>query len=84
MGFVLPNASMKLNPDTTVARLLGAIPSSASVFERFGIQASSAKEKTLEEVCKEQGVVLEELLETIEALDWANEFNGVSASPRGE
>lgn len=72
---------MKLNPDTTVARLLAAIPSSASVFEKLGIPPSRTEERSLQEVCREHGIHLEDLLQAIDELDWNKEFNGFPAAP---
>lgn len=75
---------MKLNPDTTVARLLVAIPSSASVLEKFGIEVSGTEERSLQELCRERGILLEEILRAIDELDWNKEFKDVSAARREE
>lgn len=65
---------MKLDPQTTVESLLRAIPSSAIVFERFGISADQSDKRSLEEVFRDQGVRIEEFLADLDEIDWNKEL----------
>ncbi len=64
---------MKLDPDTTVASLLVAIPSSALVFDKFGIAADGNEDRTLQEVCTDTGIGFEEFLQAMDEIDWSEE-----------
>jgi hypothetical protein len=65
--------SMRLDPRTTVESLLRAIPSSALVFEKLGIKADGNRKKSLQEVCTDGGIVLEEFLRELDEIDWEKE-----------
>jgi hypothetical protein len=64
---------MRFDSDTTVARLLTAIPSSAPVFEKFGIRADPAEKRTVQEVCMDHGISFEEFVRAINDADWSEE-----------
>lgn len=64
---------MKLDPQTTVESLLRAIPSSAIVFERFGITVDRSDKRSLEEVCTNQDIRIEEFLAGLDEIDWTEE-----------
>ncbi len=66
---------MRLDPQTTVDTLLRAIPSSAYVFEKLGIQATSQEKRSLQQVCADRGIGLEEFLRELDAVDWENEIS---------
>ena len=70
---------MEVDPNTTVGQLLGAIPSSSVVFDKFAIRRSAADNKTLEAACTERGIRLEEFLQAIEDLDWSEQGQDPSA-----
>lgn len=67
-----------IKPETTVARLLRAIPSAADVLRNFGIQASPAEERSLQEVCNGHGIPYQQVLQALDELDWNEEFPGPS------
>ncbi len=64
---------MKLDPNTKVAGLLAAIPSSALVFKRFGIWPNAADDWTVEQACGSAGVEFHEFLRAMEEIDWHDE-----------
>ncbi len=64
---------MRLDPQTTVGSLLRAVPSSATIFERFGIEADPSEEKTLEQVCTGRNVRIQEFLQAMDEVDWNKE-----------
>jgi hypothetical protein len=77
--------SVKLDPNTTVASLLVAIPSSRVVFEKLGIRSVSDNEnKTLVQLCADCGITFEEFLLRIDEIDWHKEPNNSSLSRRSE
>ncbi len=66
--------SVKLDPNTTVASLLSAIPSSGVVFEKLGIGSPGDTEKrTLGQVCADCGIPFEDFLLRLNEIDWHNE-----------
>jgi hypothetical protein len=71
---------MKLNSNTTVARVLAALPSSAAVFDGFAIRTDHPAETTLETVCTNSGVHVEEFLRALDEIDWNYELTD-DASP---
>ncbi len=64
---------MRLDPHTTVASLLVAIPSSALAFNRLGISAQGNRSKSLQEVCADSGVSMEDFLRVMNEIDWNKE-----------
>ncbi len=64
---------MKLDPDTTVATLLAAIPSSMLVLKRFGI-LSGDENKTLRQVCEARGIEFEQFLSAMNEINWKKEL----------
>jgi hypothetical protein len=73
---------MMIDPNTTVRRLLGAIPSCTIVFEEFNIQTSGSEEKTLESVCTAHGISVDEFLQAVEDLDWDQDFENSPTARR--
>ena len=71
---------MKLDPRTTVASLLVAIPSSALAFNRLGIIAQGNEQKSLQEVCTDGGISMEEFLRIMNEIDW-NKESPAAADP---
>ena len=61
---------MRLDPHTTVARLLIAIPSSALAFTRLGIPTGGNESKSLQQVCKDSNIGMERFLATLDDIDW--------------
>ncbi len=64
---------MKLDPHTTVASLLIAIPSSALVFDRLGIVADGNEGKSLVKLCSDYNVSFERFLAGMDEIDWTHE-----------
>jgi hypothetical protein len=65
--------SLRLNPRTTVASLLAAIPSSAVVFNELGITTERSGGKSLEEICSANGIEIEKFLRALDEIDWEDE-----------
>ncbi|MGA8598989.1 MAG: hypothetical protein WB676_30095 [Bryobacteraceae bacterium] len=63
---------MKLDPETTVATLLAAIPSSMSVLKKFGI-VSGDENKTLRQVCDAHGIDFDRFLSAMNEINWKKE-----------
>ena len=70
---LLDNGGMKLDPDTLVINLLGAIPSAAQVFTQFHIFLDGNERKTLGQICSDHGVKFEEFLRAMNEIDWNQE-----------
>jgi hypothetical protein len=71
---------VKIDPQTTVAKLLAAIPSSELVLLRLGITADSGTHRTLLQACSEQGITFEQFLEAMDAIDWSGEAPSMPGS----
>lgn len=61
---------MRLALSTTVARLLAALPSAAGIVHEFGMD--SITDETLESACARAGVVLADLENALDRIDWNN------------
>ena len=72
---------MKLDPNTTVGRLLVAIPSSSAVFDKFGIHTDGDKQKTLQQVCRECGIRFEEFIRALNDINWDDEYSTRDSVP---
>ena len=75
---------MKVDPETTVSNLLAAIPSSVAVFEKLRIKTIGTENKTLEQVCADHGIALQQFLRAMDEIDWhaespANKRNRASS-----
>jgi hypothetical protein len=64
---------MKLHPNTTIGRLLAALPSSGAVLDRMGIPSNGEDHRTLEQACADAKVSIESLFEALDRLDWDRE-----------
>ena len=64
---------MRLDPKTTIASLLTAIPSSFLVFDKLGIAISGNEAKALGDVCSEFGIQFERFLKEMDGIDWNEE-----------
>lgn len=64
---------MKLDPQTTVSSLVRAIPSSVLVFDKLEIKLEGNENKSLQEVCADRGMGLEEFLRQLDEIDWEKE-----------
>ncbi len=73
---------MRLDPQTPVANLLVAIPSSALAFNRLGILAQGNESKTLQELCTDGGISMEEFLRAMQDIDWNKESPAVENPDR--
>jgi hypothetical protein len=67
---------MKLDPNTIVASLLAAIPSSAIVFDRFKIGLDSAREMTIDQACASAGIEFADFLRAMDEINWHEEPPG--------
>ncbi len=67
---------MKLDPQTTIADLLRALPSSALVFEKLGIHPTNKENTSLQQVCADRGIDLAEFLRELDEIDWEKESLG--------
>jgi hypothetical protein len=64
---------MKLHPDTTIGRLLAALPSSGAALDRMGISSNVEDHRTLQQACADAEVSVESLFEALDRLDWDRE-----------
>jgi len=64
---------VRLDPETKIGRLLGAIPSSAVALERLGIIVAGNEDKSLRQLCAETGMNFEEFLRAMDEIDWEKE-----------
>ena len=64
---------MKLDPETTIGRLLTALPSSALAFDKLGVTIAGKTDKTLRELCMEEGVSFQQFLRAMDEIDWDEE-----------
>jgi hypothetical protein len=71
---------VKLDPETNVARLLAAIPSSALVLKRLGMVSSSEPNRTLRQACADRGIEFEQFLQAMNAIDWNDEVPATGES----
>lgn len=65
---------MKLDPDTKVAELVAAIPSSVIVLKNFGIKPDSNENRTLEQIFEHHGISFDQFLAAMHSLDWDQEY----------
>ena len=74
---------MRLDPEISVARLLTAIPSSALAFGKLGIAVQLDETKSLQQVCADRGIAVEEFWRAMDAIDWNQEApsNEISTGP---
>ncbi len=73
---------MRLDPQTPVANLLLAIPSSALAFHRLGILAQGNENKTLQELCTDGGISVEDFLRAMHEIDWSKESPAIEDADR--
>lgn len=64
---------MNIDPNTTVRRLVAALPSSIAILSRLGISADQHDERTLDRACNDAGIAMESLLKDLENIDWGSE-----------
>lgn len=67
-------SSIKLDPDTKLADLLGAIPSSVIALKNFDIKPDGNESRTLEQICKNHGISFDQFLAAMDELDWDQEY----------
>jgi 23S rRNA C2498 (ribose-2'-O)-methylase RlmM len=65
---------MKLDPNTRLASLLIAIPSTAAVLETFEITIDGNEEKSVQELCREHGITFQTFLKGMDNLNWNEEY----------
>ena len=70
IGAPLTRHYLTIDPETNISKLLLAIPSSAAIFERFGLQTAGSEGKTIGEACEQRKVPFEHFLTALEELDW--------------
>ena len=73
---------MRLDPLTTLNSLLLAIPSSALAFERLGVATHGNESKTLQEICADKGISMDEFHREMDGLDWTRESPTIEDSAR--
>jgi hypothetical protein len=61
---------MKLHPDTSIRKLIAALPSSSALLARMGLSGNAEDDRTLRQACAEAGVSIEALFEALDRLDW--------------
>jgi hypothetical protein len=64
---------IKLDPQTRVASLLLAVPSARIIFDRLGIAVRGNDNQTLQQVCMDSNISLEDFLSTMDEIDWNEE-----------
>lgn len=64
---------MKLDPNAKTNDVVHAIPSSAVVFERFGMDPNADGELPLAEICAAAGIGFETFLQAMNEIDWHQE-----------
>lgn len=72
---------MNFDPDTRIASLLAAIPSTAVVLERFGIRADYADTRSIRQICIDHGVGFDDFLQAFDNIDWRGESPASSRLP---
>lgn len=66
---------MRLNPNTRLAALLVAIPSAAVVLENLHIPISDNEDRSLQELCTEHAITVEEFIERLNNLNWDEDYH---------
>ncbi len=64
---------MEFDPNTTIADMLEAIPSAASVLQRFGMHAERSDSRTVRQICVDHRVPIEDFLRAFDDIDWQRE-----------
>ncbi len=64
---------MKLDPNAKTNDVVHAIPSSAVVFERFGMHPDADGELALAQICAAAGIEFETFLQAMNEIDWHQE-----------
>lgn len=65
---------LKLDPDTTVSRLLVAIPSAAIAFSKLGLRVTGNEDRGIQRVCADQEIPFEKFLLAMDQIDWEEEL----------
>lgn len=65
--------AVKLDPNAKTNDVVHAIPSSAVVFERFGMDPNADGELPLAEICAAAGIEFETFLQAMNEIDWHQE-----------
>jgi hypothetical protein len=65
---------MRFNPNTRLGSLLIAIPSAAAVCAHFHMTIRGNEEKSLGQLCTDCGITFESFLQTLDNLDWSEEY----------
>ncbi len=65
---------MEINPNTTLNRLLAAIPSARGVFERFHVQIGGNGDKTVKQICGEAGIPFASFLRALDDINWDEDY----------
>lgn len=61
---------MEVDPSTTVATLLAAIPSSTQAFEKLGLRTAGNESKSVQQVCADEGIAVEQFLRAMDEINW--------------
>jgi iron-sulfur cluster repair protein YtfE (RIC family) len=61
---------MKLHPDTTIRKLVVALPSSSALLARMGLSSNVEDDRSLRQACADAGISIEALFEALDTLDW--------------
>ena len=65
---------MTIDPNTTVGKLIVALPSTMPLLQAYGISPQQAADKPLYEVLTSVHVDVEEFLHALDEIDWNAEF----------
>jgi hypothetical protein len=65
---------VQINPNTTLAHLLAAIPSARGVCDRLQIQLAGNGDKSVEQLCREAGVPFASFLQALDEINWEEDY----------
>ncbi len=66
---------LNIDPNTSVGKLVLAIPSSVAVLTQLGISPQFDRDRTLQDACTEHGLTVEDFLRALNAVDWDQEYH---------
>jgi hypothetical protein len=71
---------VQINPNTTLANLLAAIPSSRGVCHCLRLPLEGNGDKSVEQLCREAGVPFASFLQALDEIDWEEDYRPDIAS----
>ena len=72
---------MSIDPQTTVGRLITALPSTMALLQSYGISLPETKDSPLAKALADAHVDVDEFLHAVEEIDWSAES---PSKPQGE